>query len=120
MNKLSGFIIGKRIIFLSVISLMTIFFLYRTSKTEVHTKFADLLPQGHEYIKLHNKIRAKFGGANTVNMLLQVREGEIFNTTTLQKIKDITEELYLIPGVDRFKIFSLAVNSMVDMMVTSG
>jgi predicted RND superfamily exporter protein len=53
-------------------------------------------------------------------MLLQVREGEIFNTTTLQKIKDITEELYLIPGVDRFKIFSLAVNSMVDMMVTSG
>ena len=120
MKKLSGFIIGNRMIFLSVISLITIFFMYRTSKIEVYTKFADLLPQGHEYIKLHNKIRAKFGGANTVNMLLQVREGEIFNTTTLQKIKDITEELYLIPGVDRFKIFSLAVNSMVDMVVTSG
>jgi predicted RND superfamily exporter protein len=120
MKKLSDFIIGKRMIILSVISLITIFFIYRTSKIEVYTKFADLLPQGHEYIKVHNKIRAKFGGANTVNMLLQVREGEIFNTTTLQKIKDITEELYLIPGVDRFKIFSVAVNSMVDMVVTSG
>ena len=54
MKKLSGFIIGNRMIFLSVISLITIFFMYRTSKLEVYTKFADLLPQEHEYIKLHN------------------------------------------------------------------
>ncbi|MEE8598109.1 MAG: hypothetical protein V3S69_01065, partial [Dehalococcoidales bacterium] len=87
---------------------------------KIYTKFADLLPQGHEYIKVHNRIRAKFSGANTVNMLLQVKEGDIFNTTTLQKVKDITEELYLIPGVDRFKIFSISVNYMVDMVITSG
>ena len=55
-----------------------------------------------------------------MNILLQVREGDIFNVETLQKIKDITEDLYLIPGVDRFKIFSIAVNSMVDMVITSG
>jgi hypothetical protein len=49
-----------------------------------------------------------------------VKEGDIFNPTTLQKIRDITDELYLIPGVDRFKIFSIAVNNMVDMVVKSG
>ena len=103
-----------------LISLISVFFLYKVKDLEVHTKFADLLPQGHEYIKVHNKIRAQFGGANTVNMVLQVREGDIFNTTTLQKIRDITDELYLIPGVDRFKILSLGVNLLFDMVTTSG
>ncbi|MDX1779397.1 MAG: hypothetical protein R3339_11000, partial [Thermodesulfobacteriota bacterium] len=120
MKKLADFIIEKRLILLIVISVITLFFLYRTTQIEVYTKFADLLPQNHEYIKLHNEIRSKFGGANTMNILLQVREGDIFNVETLQKIKDITEELYLIPGVDRFKIFSIAVNNMVDMVITSG
>jgi predicted RND superfamily exporter protein len=120
MKKFADLIIEKRLWFLTGISLITLFFIFLLNDLRVYTKFADLLPQGHEYIKVHNKIRAKFGGANTVNMLLQVKKGEIFNTTTLQKVKDITEELYLIPGVDRFKIFSLAVNSMVDMVVTSG
>ncbi|MCK5185723.1 MAG: hypothetical protein KAR43_01235, partial [Deltaproteobacteria bacterium] len=120
MKKFSDLIIEKRMIFLTIISLITLFFIYRTMEIKIYTKFADLLPQGHEYIKVHNRIRAKFSGANTVNMLLQVKEGDIFNTTTLQKVKDITEELYLIPGVDRFKIFSISVNYMVDMVITSG
>jgi len=120
MEKIADFIIEKRIWFLTVISLLSLFFAYKLKDVEVYTKFADLLPQGHEYIEVHNKIRAQFGGANTVTMVLQVREGDIFNPTTLQKIRDITEELYLIPAVDRFKIFSIAVNMLVDMVVTSG
>ena len=120
MKKLADVIIEKRLWILALISLISFFFLYKVKDLEVHTKFADLLPQGHEYIKVHNKIRSQFGGANTVNMVLQVREGDIFNPTTLQKIRDITDELYLIPGVDRFKILSLAVNLLFDMVTTSG
>ena len=120
MKRFSDFIIEKRIPVLITISLISLFFLYELINLKVYTKFADLLPQGHAYIKVHNKIRSRFGGANTVIMVLQVREGDIFNPTTLQKIRDITDELYLIPGVDRFKILSIAVNNMVDMVVTSG
>ena len=77
MKKLADFIIEKRLWIFTLISLISLFFLYKVKDLEVHTKFADLLPQGHEYIKVHNKIRAQFGGANTVNMVLQVREGDI-------------------------------------------
>jgi predicted RND superfamily exporter protein len=49
-----------------------------------------------------------------------VREGDIFNFTTLKKIQDITEELYLIPSIYRFKIFSLAVKIMSDVVAISG
>jgi predicted RND superfamily exporter protein len=120
MKKIADFIIEQRLWILTLISLISLFFAYKVKDLEVYTKFADLLPQGHEYIKVHNRIRSQFGGANTVNMVLQVREGDIFNTTTLQKIRDITDELYLIPGVDRFKILSLAVNLLFDMVTTSG
>jgi predicted RND superfamily exporter protein len=120
MKKFADLIIEKRLWFLTGISLITLFFMFLLKDLRVYTEFADLLPQKHEYIKTHNKIRSRFGGANTVNMVLQVREGDIFNFTTLKKIKGITEELYLIPGVDRFKIFSLAVNVMSDVVAISG
>ncbi|MEE9504284.1 MAG: MMPL family transporter [Thermodesulfobacteriota bacterium] len=120
MKKLADFIIEKRMWFLTIICLITLFFIYLLKDLKVYTKYDDLLPQSHEYIKLHNRIRSQFGGANTVNMVLQVKEGDIFNHTTLQRVKDITEELYLIPGVDRFKILSISVNLLLDMVVTSG
>jgi predicted RND superfamily exporter protein len=120
MKKFSDFIIEKRLLVLTILSLISLFFVYKVKDIEVYTKFADLLPQGHEYIKVHNSIRAQFGGANTVNMVLQVKKGDIFNPTTLQKIRDITDELYLIPGVDRFKILSLAVDKLLDLVVISG
>ena len=57
MKKLADVIIEKRLLFLAVISLVSLFFLYKIKDLEVYTKFADLLPQGHEYIKVHNKIQ---------------------------------------------------------------
>jgi predicted RND superfamily exporter protein len=120
MRKLADFIIEQRMWFLIVISLVSLFLTYKIKDLDVYTRFADLLPQGHEYIKVHNSIRSRFGGANTVLMVLQAKEGDIFNPITLQKIKDVTEELYLIPGVDRFKVLSISVNFLLDMVVTSG
>ncbi len=120
MKKFADFVIEKRRLVLGIFVAITLFFLFQIRDVKVYTKFTDLLPQGHEYIKTYNQIRAKFGGANTVTMLLQVRTGDIFNPATLQKIRHITDEVYYIPAVDRFKITSLAVNTMMDMQLKSG
>jgi len=120
MKKFSHFIIEQRVLIFITISLATLFFGYKIKDLEVHTKFADLLPQGHEYVKLHNRIRSQFGGANSVVMVLQVREGDIFTPKTLQKIRDITDELYFIPAVDRFKIASIALKKMMLLEATLG
>ena len=92
MKKVAEFIIEKRTVILIILSLVSLYFAYILKDLEVHTKFSDLLPQKHEYIKVHNRIRTQFGGANSVVMVLQVREGDLFNPTTLKKIKDITNE----------------------------
>jgi len=81
MKKFSNFIIERRIWILIAIIVLTLFFGYELINLKVYTKFADLLPQGHDYIKVHNKIRVQFGGANSVVMVLQVKHG----TSSLQQ-----------------------------------
>jgi len=119
MKRFADFIIEKRFPILIIFLLITLFFTYEATKLKVFTQFSDLLPQGHEYIKLHNRIRQQFGGANHMTMLLQVKEGDIFNRITLQKIKDISEELHLIPAVDRFRILSIAIRKLKDITITA-
>jgi predicted RND superfamily exporter protein len=89
-------------------------------KLRVDTDFADLLPQRHPYIKIHNKIKETFGGANQVIIMVQVREGDIFNQETLGKVKEISERLEQFPAVDRYKIRSIAMSKMKHFKFTSG
>ena len=50
MKKFSSFIIEKRLWFLIVIILVSLFFLYKLKELKIYTEFSDLLPQRHEYI----------------------------------------------------------------------
>ena len=112
MERFAEFCIRRRNLLLGIMLLCTLFFGYKVAQLKVVTVFDDLLPQGHEYIKVHNKFRKLFGGANQVTIIVQVKKGDIFNKVTLGKIKYISEELYKVPGVDRFKILSIAVRKM--------
>ena len=115
MERFANIIIEKRVYFLAVIIAGTLFFGYSLRDLKVETVFKDLIPQQHEYIKVHNEIRNTFGGANQVLILVQVKDPkkggkykDIFNTETLTKVKFITEELLKFSAVDRYKISSLA------------
>jgi len=112
MERFAEFCIRRRNVVLGIMLLITLFFGYYVAKLKVATVFDDLLPQGHEYIKVHNRFRRLFGGANHVTIVMQVKEGDIFNKTTLEKMKHITDELYKIPGVDKFKVISIAASKM--------
>lgn len=112
MERFAAFCIRRKKLVIGILLLITLFFGYWVTRLKVATIFDDLLPQKHPYIKVHNKFRRIFGGANHVTIVVQVKKGDIFNKTTLEEIKWISEELYKIPGVDRFKIISIAVQKM--------
>ena len=99
---------------------VTIFFGYQLSNLKIKTDFEDLLPQKHPYIKVHNQIREQFGGASQILLMLQVREGDIFNTKTLKKVQYISNRLRKTPGVDRHKIRSIATRNAKYRFVSSG
>lgn len=94
-------------VFLSAILLATLFFASRIPYLEMYSNFADLLPQEHPYIQLHNEVKDTFGGANNVVMSISVEEGTIFNSDTLARIHRLTQGVDSLPGVNHNLVRSL-------------
>ncbi|MEE8381846.1 MAG: MMPL family transporter [Thermodesulfobacteriota bacterium] len=120
MEKFATLVIKSRLVILIITILATLFFAYQLLHLKIYTSFEDLLPQNHPYVKLHNQFKKLFGGANQVLVALQVKEGDIFNIKTLQKIKYITEKLEEIPAIDIYKIRSLASRSAKEIKREAG
>lgn len=93
--------------FLSVILLITLFFMSHISGVKMYSDFADLLPQGHPYIQLHNEIRDTFGGANVVIVGIEVEEGTIFENDILALIHNLTQSVDSLPGINHNLVSSL-------------
>lgn len=105
---------------LVVLAIITGFFAYHATKVQMYSKFSDLLPQSHPYIKAYNHFRKTFGGANIVSLSLRVKKGDIFTTKTLEKIRYVTQKVDEIAGVDHYQVASLAHPKIRDLVATSG
>lgn len=94
-------------VFLAVIVLLTIGFATRIPYLEMYSNFADLLPQEHLYIQLHNDVKDTFGGANNVVVAISVSEGDIFTTDVLARLHQLTQGVDSLPGVNHNLVRSL-------------
>jgi len=120
MKKLADFVLKRRLLILICMLIVTIFFVYQmATRLKVSTIFANLLPQNHEYIKIHKEFEGRFGGANVLIIMLKVKEGDIFNAKTLEKVRYIDEEVTQIPGVDRMKVLSIGSYKLKKTKVTA-
>lgn len=106
--RFAQLVMKHRILTLILILASTGFLLMNMLKVTIRTSFDELLPQKHPYIELHKMVREKFAGANVVTMSLEVKEGDIFNPATLEKIKYLTEQLDLVPGINHYQVESIA------------
>lgn len=103
-----AFLWRHRVAYLVLLAIVTCFWLYHARQVEMYSQFADLLPQGHDYIQAYNQHREIFGGANIVTAVLQVTDGDIFNTKTLEKVRYVTDQLDQVEGVDHNQVASIS------------
>jgi len=115
---IAQFIVRRRLFIALFMLAVTVFFLFHAVQVPIRTFFPDLLPQDHPYVKLIKK-HPKFGATNSVIMGMEVKNGDIFNAVTLQKLIDFSNELYFLPSVDRTKVVSLGVNKIRNAQITS-
>ncbi len=92
---------------LLIVASATALFAAQVPGVRMISDFADLLPQQHPYIKLHNEIRDTFGGANNVIVSVEVHQGTIFTNETLQRIHRITQGVDELPSIDHDLVSSL-------------
>jgi predicted RND superfamily exporter protein len=78
-------------------------------RMHIFTNFFDLYPPNHPYIKLYTQYRSMFGTANTLLLVLEVKDGTIFDSPeAIQKVERITlAALHDIPGVNGEQVLSI-------------
>lgn len=86
---------------------ITAVFGYYASRVAIGTSFVNFFPKNHPYIKLYHDTK-RYGGAQTLTLMLRVKRGDIFNNDILKTIQDLTFAVDRLPAVHHQSIRSLA------------
>jgi len=97
MNKIVTFIINKPKWIFSLVVLLTLTFVYGLTKLEMQTDMSSDLPDDDPMVTTKKRIEEIFGKKDVI--LIGVKSDNIFTTSTLQKIRDIEEDIKGIQGV---------------------
>ncbi|MGH8005509.1 MAG: efflux RND transporter permease subunit, partial [Candidatus Binatia bacterium] len=106
--RLGEQLLAQRKLVLIGVTVVTLIFAAFAFRLDLVTRFDELLPQNHPFIQVHNQYAPMFGGANTIMLMLEVKDGTIFTKETLTKIFELTQRLDSVYGVDHDQITSLA------------
>jgi predicted RND superfamily exporter protein len=93
---------GQRTLFVLLCLLATCWFGYKSTGLELNAAFEKMLPSGHPYIVNYLENRSQLAGAgNTLRIAVEAKAGTIFDAEYLDTVKKLTDELFLLPAVDR-------------------
>jgi predicted RND superfamily exporter protein len=94
-----------------VVGALTVFFGYFAAQTQLVTSFGDLLPQNHPFIQIAHKYDEFFGSVNNVTIMIEAREGTIYQANIIKKIVDMTNNMDLVYGIQHGSVRSLTTAS---------
>lgn len=88
--------------------LVTLLLGWQAAQLRPATSFEKMIPLGHPYIRTlleHRDDLANLG--NSLRIAVAVREGDIFSPAYLETLRQIHDELFYLPGVERAALRSL-------------
>jgi predicted RND superfamily exporter protein len=88
--------------------LISVFLFYQAAQVRPQTSFEKMIPLGHPYIQKmleHRNDLANLG--NTVRISVEALDGDIFSKEYMETLRQINDEAFYIPGVDRSGLKSL-------------
>ncbi len=105
---LERLIFNNRVVILIAFFLLTLFLGYNAVKIQPDASFERMIPLEHPYIinmLEHRNDLQNLG--NFVRIAVEVKEGDIFNQEYMETLKQITDEVFYLSGVDRSGLKSL-------------
>ena len=105
--RLGERLIAYRFPVVIISAILTGVMVYQTTRIEMATDFRDLLPYRHPFVRVHSQFADRFGGANNINIMANVREGDIFTLENLTKIFHMTQAIDKVEGVNHDQIESI-------------
>jgi predicted RND superfamily exporter protein len=106
-SRLENLLFGHRRVIIALFALVSAVMVYFALQLRVDAGFTKLLPLQHEYMQTFLAYRDEFGGADRILVALEARRGDIFTPEFFEALKEATDEVFFIPGVDRSSVHSL-------------
>jgi hypothetical protein len=106
-QAISSAIFDHRRTWLIVFGIATALFAASASRLAVDAGFSKMVPLSHPYMKVYRQYEKEFGGANRVAIALMQKDGDIFDKAYMAKLKGLTDDVFLLNGVDRPTVKSL-------------
>ena len=107
LDRVSAAIFGHRTLWLSVFGVLTLLFAASAARLAVDAGFNKMVPLKHPYMQTYREYEKVFGGANRVAIALMQTEGDIYTKPYMAKLKALTDDVFLLNGVDRPTVKSL-------------
>ncbi|MCY1336597.1 efflux transporter, putative, hydrophobe/amphiphile efflux-3 family [compost metagenome] len=107
-SRLERLIFNNRLLVILLCAVVTLLLGWDSSKLTLNAAFEKTIPQNQPYIRNFLDHRDELKGlGNAVRVVVENRTGDIFDPAYLQALKQINDELFLTPGVDRANVKSL-------------
>ncbi len=82
--------------------LITLVLGYQALGLSLNAAYEKMIPTGHPYIANFLENRKQLAGmGNTLRIAVEAKEGSIFDAEYLNTVRQLSDEVFLIPGVDR-------------------
>jgi len=93
---------NNRLIIVLLCLIATVFLGYKATSLSLNAAFEKMIPTKHEYIANFLENRAELAGAgNALRIAVETTSGTIFDPAYLDVVRQINDELFLYPEVDR-------------------
>ncbi len=108
-SLLERVVFNNRLAMVIVCAIATVALVWAAAtKLELNASFEKMLPQNQPYIKNYLESQKDLRGlGNVVRVVVENVDGDIFDPAYLEALKQINDELFLTPGVDRAWVKSL-------------
>jgi len=106
-DQLAAALFRRRAAILAIFLIVTLGFAVSLVRLRIDAGFDKMLPMQHPYMQTFAEYREVFGGANRVLVAIMAREGDIFTPEYFATLRQATDAVFFLPGVDRSRVRSL-------------
>ena len=98
---------GRRALVLTAFAVVTLVMGWYAAQLRVDAGFFKLVPLKHEYMQTFLKHREAFGDADRVVIAITAREGDMFTAGFFEVLRQVTDAMFFLPGIDRTQVYSI-------------
>jgi len=99
---------NHRFLVLMVCLAVTLLFAWQSTRLQLNASFEKMIPSDHSYIINYMENRKQLSGlGNAVRIAVENKTGSIYDAHYLEQLKKLSDQVYLLPGVDRAFMKSL-------------